>query len=760
MEFDTTAKALDASASESAPTVASESGASSPLATPPTKSIETEFTATRNADICDESKCISKGKSESGSFTCYGEESSEGSLLYPMTCADGFLPKIVEDEAPVDWTGVADNGDDALVRLRYFTCCPPDDQQIIDAVAPRRRCSDPIVLDGDGDEDAATCENNGSRRFPRPMNSRGTYIFYSSLDTLTDSFVCCDTELPAEADADATQYLEDAECVPYCDEYHKECKLRNEFGYPMERLCHAPEGGFRFPRPFGDDIYRWQCCKTGPPLPPYIQDTTFKIELSLLLILFCLGAIASALVFIGLLTPLLMQLKDGSYYTIPSRRRSSGVINARRRNSSGSIVGRRSSSLTAGVRESVGRELQEGVRYSTYNLYLSYLAVPDLAYCIFRIRRVALHFHQGQIVGPTVFWAMSLNLLVANIWMNAIVCFEVMLLLKRSQRGEFIDPPSLTRVNLQASAVFCLVITSFSLVFFFWDQIDKATADGDAEKSQFYNTLFAAWSFLVAVPPILYVIYVNTLVWCCRGYMPSKNIRASFNDKRTRTLAIYFLRIVGVFFVIWIPAIACIAVSNYSGTSWTLFVAATLAACQPIATTAAILCKPDARRHILDLVTLYYYSNKERRLRQTAVLNSLDLSGSCHSIQPSNLAQSVQTNVSSSEESLAKPSATDIEFASDRDENYVNSSGSYHSFQHSNETSPDEVLAKPSPTDIEFTSDPDDDCSVNAFSKDREEDCIVAIRDDGSTDDDNLASTATSSPELFTRNGDVDATGD
>jgi len=640
-----------------------------------------------------------------------------------MTCADGFLPRIVEDEDPIVWTGVDDNGDDTLVRLRYFTCCPPDDQE--SDVAPLRRCSDPIVLGAD--EDAVTCENNDVRRFPRPINSRGTYKFYDALDTVTDAFVCCDSEPPAAADT--ARYLDDAKCVPYCDEFHKECKLRNEFGYPPERLCSIPEGDFQFPRAFGDDIYRWQCCKTGPALPPYIQDTTFKIETSLLMILFCLGAIASALVAIGLLTPLLLQLRDGSYYTILSRRRSSGVINARRRNSSGSIVGRRSSTMTSGTREAVRRELQEGTRYSTYNLYLAYLAIPDLAYCVFRIRRVALHFSQGQIVGPTVFWAMSLNLLVANIWMNAIVCFEIMSLLKRSRKGQFIEPPSLTRVNCQALAVLSLAVTSFCLVFFFWDQISKATADGDAEKSRTYNSLFLAWSFLVAVPPILYVIYVNILVWCCRGYMPSRNVFTSFNDKRTRILVIYFLRIVGVFFGVWIPAITCIAVSNAAGTSWTLFVAAALAACQPIATTAAILSKPDARMHIFDLLTLYYFANQQKRRKQTAVLSSLaDSLGSFHSFQHSNLEISVEAKVSFSEETLSKQNLTDIDFASDRDDSNEESSCSNYPFQHSNISSADETPTKPCPTDIEFASDRDDDCSVVDFSDNKDDDCIFLQR--------------------------------
>lgn len=46
---------------------------------------------------CDESKCVSKGRSDlfDGSFTCYGDVDG---AFYPMMCSDGFLPTPVIDD--------------------------------------------------------------------------------------------------------------------------------------------------------------------------------------------------------------------------------------------------------------------------------------------------------------------------------------------------------------------------------------------------------------------------------------------------------------------------------------------------------------------------------------------------------------------------------------------------------------------------------------------------------------------------------------
>ena len=73
-----------------------------------------------NMGGCDDSKCVSKGRSNlhNDSFTCYGDDGT----FYPMMCADGYLPLVVEDEN--DFTSNVTGGVDASIPVSYFTCCP------------------------------------------------------------------------------------------------------------------------------------------------------------------------------------------------------------------------------------------------------------------------------------------------------------------------------------------------------------------------------------------------------------------------------------------------------------------------------------------------------------------------------------------------------------------------------------------------------------------------------------------------------------
>merc|ERR1712193_400205 len=87
-------------------------------------------------------------------------------------------------------------------------------------------------------------------------------------------------------------------------------------------------------------------------MPPFVQDTTFWTSTAIPFALFCISAIASLFVMMGLGFPLLSQLVTGTY--------ESGT-NTRRGTNRGSSGGRRAGSPS----------------YSTYNLYLVYLAIPD-----------------------------------------------------------------------------------------------------------------------------------------------------------------------------------------------------------------------------------------------------------------------------------------------------------------------------------------------------------------------------------------------
>ena len=67
-------------------------------------------------DGCDESKCVTRGfyQKFDNSFTCYTDK-------YPMMCADGYQPHIVENEDTLIYRYY-----DETTIYYYFTCCPPN----------------------------------------------------------------------------------------------------------------------------------------------------------------------------------------------------------------------------------------------------------------------------------------------------------------------------------------------------------------------------------------------------------------------------------------------------------------------------------------------------------------------------------------------------------------------------------------------------------------------------------------------------------
>lgn len=562
-------------------------------------------------DGCDESLCISTGStsefhgSSSSSFTCYGEEengsgSGVDGIVYPMMCADGYLPQVVEDEPPVTKT----NGDDVHL-LRYFTCCPPDHHQT-NGSDVTRHCSHPIDSETDDDGDGKTidptvCEGHDIWNYPRPMKIRGSYDSYGFVMSTTNSFVCCDSKLSVgdgygdieneeegygdienENATATTSFLDDLECVPFCDKFHKECKIENRIGatWLNQIRCSVPEEDFRFARPLEEginilSIRRYQCCKTGPALPLFLHNSSFQIEVYTLLAMFIVAAIASAVVVIGLLVPLLIQLKKGIY-----QRRSS-------------------------------MQIRRGeTRFSSYNLYLVYLASPDLLYSIFSIWRLLCIINQINPVTFSVFYSIPYGWVIANLWINSIMCYEVLLLLKSRERAQRIEPPSLTRVTFQSFAAYFLSAILLVIFYFLYEAFEEAINNENAKESQTIFNVIYCFVFLGIFLPIGYVTYVFIVVWY-RGYIPPIN-GTTPNERAMRELARYFFRIVGVFFGIWLPCVVFQLYADASGLAWPAFASAVVTAFQPIATSYVIAIKSDARKYIVDLLTLSYIFGDRR----------------------------------------------------------------------------------------------------------------------------------------------------
>lgn len=566
---------------------------------------------------CDESKCVSRGRSHlfEDSFTCYGDEDGR---FYPMMCADGFLPVIVEDQPSY----IVENEKGAT--LSYFTCCPPS---LIFSKATRH-CSDPITRPiGNESENGAfpydICHDQGAHQNSRLMKNS------ESSSNSSSSFVCCDSfpRVATYDDDDENDYdynstanielLDSLECVPYRDDFYDPARSNNRIGELDVIMCNVQEGDFLFARPNGkDDVAstgRYQCCKTGPNLPPFAQDSIFKISIYPTTILFFVAAILSVIVILGLSIPLLFEIFN------KTRGRKMSSINFERSRFS---IDRSSQSIKEKnhQRPESYAATRGTLKYSSYNLYLVYLALLDLGYASYMIWLNLSYINQTfdpnlRSTPIVTIWSFPFGTLVledpvmlpymsANIWINALIAHEVLVLLRTSFRRQKINQPSRTKVNLQAGGV-CLIhgVAAF-VAYYAIESAWKKRYEDDFARLEKVLSRFRPMFTILLFGPFLYVVYATTVIWW-RGYIPPPQALTSRN-KAMRELAFYFFRIVAVFFGVWVPAVFFFAYAELSGRKWGVVVAQCLTALQPTLTTCLILTKSDAKRYILDLVTLSY----------------------------------------------------------------------------------------------------------------------------------------------------------
>lgn len=593
---------------------------------------------------CDESKCVSKGDSDlyNGSFTCYGEDGIGSN--YPMMCADGFLPVVTEDESPF----VGSEG----ILLRCFTCCPPGSP----SSQATRRCSDPISFEANETESMGTiCANRETQKYPRQMKPcmQKSYNMLGTLNevTMNDSFLCCDSMLAIDegdtiiddysnSTALEIDFLHDSECVPYQNEFYESCRVQNKAGDIKDVGCSLPD--FPFAVSLGEGVSNdiastgmYQCCKNGPALPPFVQDSAFRITVYPVIILYSIAALASIIVIVALLIPLFLQLKN--------RREKE------RRNSSLSISSRRSSRRSLRSSRILSRDKESC--FSTFNLYLVYLALGDLAFAVYELwmygsmmnQQFHRNFHSFTVfpsnVESNIFapdFSIYVNYKLLNMMLNAIMSHEVLVLLRSSRRGQKVNPPSLQRVTLQACGVYFVTAMSILMLYFLQMAAQKADHHGEFEKSLALLTTILVLAFGIPIPLVGYVVYASAEVWK-RGYIPTLT-GISASDRAMRELFFYFFRIVAIFTGFWVPCLCFLIYAAVSGQRWAFVVCSCSGATQAILTTFVILTKSDARKYILDLLTLsYLFGDRGRADKSGGGLPST--MGSCHQFTTPNWKQ-------------------------------------------------------------------------------------------------------------------------
>jgi hypothetical protein len=314
--------------------------------------VSIEISSNNKDGYCDESKCVSTSLSLglfSNSFICYTDGSDR--YLHPMMCSDGYKPRLVENEAivyePFYFGGSYYNNAD---RYQYFTCCPPNLSSDADV---SRHCSNSTSINNgcdDSNNKTIECNDTTNKPYPRKMKTTGGGI---------ESYLCCDSIINGNENGNKYQtnnFLDEIECVPYNSEVYEQYAVYNLYGRILPAYCDEPESGFHFPRYVEHNKTSWfhpfECCKTEEGSTPFYQDYNFKITVYPQIAISAIAVISSMVLIIALLIPLFRSLRLQSTHT----RTTARSTNARTRT----------------------KVMAVEPAFSSYNLYLVYLAIPDL----------------------------------------------------------------------------------------------------------------------------------------------------------------------------------------------------------------------------------------------------------------------------------------------------------------------------------------------------------------------------------------------
>lgn len=474
------------------------------------------------------------------------------------------------------------------------------------------------------------------------------------IDVTTETYVCCDTELEevrpphpemvnasvdalsASSDGTARSYLDQVDCVFACDpDFFFDCIAENKYGLLWPMGCDDPNGIFVEPKVLGQGylggegslfFYKYGCCKKGYGNGPFIQDAAFQKTVWPQLVLSAISLVTSVTLVVALLLsfcygndvdavvtrlgPFGKRSRQSTSRTSTNESSSRNYSNRSSVTFSGEIAGPRSNGRPR--RRSIRKNIRE-VSNSSYNTYLVYLAVPDIVLNLWVVCMYGGYVNQvfhpaiSSYIVNSMFYerktavdmAVILGCSAANLYLNAIISYQLFALLKNSRKRLRTAPPTSRRVGVQAVVVYALALCISLLRFFL--------ADVDGIPVWVKVTLYFVAS---AGIPMLYLLYVCIVIWR-EKLLPS--MRGPL-----RILALYFSRIMAVFVVLWFPGVMLLSLAcnwkwddTVAGETDINVVLYTIGlyfcSIQPILSAGVALTKPDVRAAVVRLFRFSYF---------------------------------------------------------------------------------------------------------------------------------------------------------
>ena len=201
-------------------------------------------------------------------------------------------------------------------------------------------------------------------------------------------------------------------------------------------------------------------------------------------------------------------------------------------------------------------------RKFTYNLYIVFLLLPD-AFLNLMLGIRSLYDGLGN-TNPNIpewicrFQQVGIAFYISNLFVNAVVAKYIYDLVWNSFRRKRTTPPTIRKIVCQAAIIYFLVG-----LFATWQVLPVPWAAETIVADPYCNSVanLPLWAFaivfcVIIIPPVVYCVWVfNRIIW--GGLLPLTG--------RTRVLAMYFMRIIGLFIFFYVP-MTCVLLA-YRNTS-------------------------------------------------------------------------------------------------------------------------------------------------------------------------------------------------
>lgn len=270
--------------------------------------------------------------------------------------------------------------------------------------------------------------------------------------------------------------------------------------------------------------------------------------------------------------------------------------------------------------------LNSPIRKKTFNVYLLCLMVPDMLFSALCCFTCLNNYRLGYYSSFTMcqFQAFYTTFSIAsNGWLNAVICKQVhnMLVCVKTKNTYRPPPPRVVLGHAALVYLWALFVASWHLIgvalenvgVHFWPHQAVLITGGaclpmdvDTGSTIFFYCIF--FPALLGIP-IAFTFYLMFDIWR-NDLLPPKGKR--------RQLTVFFLRLIMVFLLMWVPAILLIFIMGQLLGPWSKWVGGSWCHLQGAVSAVVSLYKPDVFQAVVNFLTCRCSANKKLQEKREA----------------------------------------------------------------------------------------------------------------------------------------------